>query len=100
VLLIDDDDEERPDTLAARARFRTWYELDWVPTFSEGLASIARDEHDAYLIDHELGGRTGIELVREARDAGSLAALIMLTGQRDRMTDLAAMNARRDRLHC
>ena len=54
---------------------------------------IGRDEHDAYLIDHELGGRTGIELVREARETGSLAALIMLTGQRDRTTDLAAMNA-------
>jgi PleD family two-component response regulator len=67
--------------------------MDWVPTFSEGLASIARNEHDAFLIDHHLGGQTGVDLVREARGAGSLAALIMLTGQRDRTTDMAAMNA-------
>jgi FixJ family two-component response regulator len=94
VMLIDDDDEEASLTRSLLARVSdSRYELDWVPTFSEGLASIARDEHDAYLIDHELGGRTGIELVREAREAGSLAALIMLTGQRDRTTDLAAMNA-------
>ena len=94
VMLIDDDDDEASLTRTLLGRVSdTRYELEWVPTFSEGLASIGRDEHDAYLIDHELGGRTGIELVREAREAGSLAALIMLTGQRDRTTDLAAMNA-------
>jgi DNA-binding response OmpR family regulator len=57
VLLIDDDDEEASLThsLLAKVADRR-YELDWVPTFSEGLASIAHDEHDAYLIDHELLG--------------------------------------------
>jgi FixJ family two-component response regulator len=94
VLLIDDDDDEAALTRSLLTRVTdVRYELDWVPSFGEGLASIARDDHDAYLIDHQLGGRTGVELVREAREAGSLAALIMLTGQRDRTTDLAAMNA-------
>ena len=94
VLLIDDDKDEASLTRSLLARVEDIrYELDWVPTFLEGLASIARGEHDAYLIDHQLGGRTGIDLVREARKAGSLAALIMLTGFRDRATDLEAMDA-------
>ena len=94
VLLIDDDKDEVSLTRSLLARVGdVRYELDWVPTFLEGLAAIARGEHDAYLIDHQLGGRTGVELVREARQAGSLAALIMLTGHRDRATDLAAMEA-------
>jgi DNA-binding response OmpR family regulator len=94
VLLIDDDDDEAALTRSVLAGVQeVQYELDHVATFSEGLASIARDDHDAYLIDHQLGDRTGVELVREARAAGSLAALIMLTGQRDRSTDLAAMEA-------
>jgi CheY-like chemotaxis protein len=94
VLLIDDDKDEASLTRSLLARVEDIrYELDWVPTFLEGLTCIARGEHDAYLIDHQLGGRTGIELVREARQAGSLAALIMLTGIRDRATDLAAMEA-------
>ncbi|MDQ2941037.1 MAG: response regulator [Chloroflexota bacterium] len=94
VLLIDDDDDEASLTRSLLARVEdVRYELDRVATFDEGLASIARDDHDAYLIDHQLGHRTGVDLVREARQAGSFAALIMLTGQRDRTTDLAAMDA-------
>jgi two-component system cell cycle sensor histidine kinase/response regulator CckA len=94
VLLIDDDDDEAALTRLLLAGVEdVRYELDRVATFGEGLASIAHDDHDAYLIDHQLDGRTGVELVREAREAGSLAALIMLTGHRDRATDLAAMEA-------
>jgi DNA-binding response OmpR family regulator len=94
VLLIDDDNDEATLTRSMLSRVDdVRYELDWVPTFGEGLASIARDEHDAYLIDQQLGGQTGTDLVREAREAGSLAALIMMTGQRQRATDVAAMNA-------
>ena len=94
VLLIDDDDDEASLTRSLLARVEDiQYSLDWVPTFGEGLASIAQHEHDAYLIDQRLGARSGIELVREARQAGSLAALIVMTGQRDRTTDLAAMIA-------
>ena len=94
VMLIDDDKDEASLTRSLLARVEDIrYQLDWVPTFLEGQASIARGDHDAYLIDHQLGGRTGIDLVREARQAGCLAALIMLTGVRDRATDLAAMRA-------
>jgi CheY-like chemotaxis protein len=94
VLLVDDDKDEESLTRSLLARVeRARYVLDWVPTFGEGLASIAQEHHDAYLIDHSLGARTGVELVREAREAGSLAPLIMLTGHRDRATDLAALDA-------
>jgi len=94
ILLVDDDDDEAKLTRSLLKKVQdVSYELDWVPTFSAGLALIGKDEHDAYLIDHQLGGQTGVELVREARRAGSLAALIMLTGQRDRATDMAAMDA-------
>jgi FixJ family two-component response regulator len=94
VLLIDDDDDDASLTRSLLSRVDdVRYELDWVSTFGEGLTAIGRDEHEAYLVDHRLGARTGIELVREARTAGSLAALIMLTGQRDRGTDVAAMDA-------
>ena len=94
VLLVDDDKDEESLTRSLLARVeRARYLLDWVPTFGEGLASIAEENHDAYLIDQNLGARTGVELVREARQAGSLAPLIMLTGHRDRATDLAALDA-------
>ena len=94
VLLIDDDDDEATLIRSQLARVEDVnYELDWVATYAEGLASIEHGDHDAYLVDERLGGRTGTELVREARGSGSLAALIMMTGQRDRATDMAAMSA-------
>ncbi len=94
VMLVDDDDDDAKLTRSLLGRVQDVnYELDWVPSFNDGLAAIIRGEHDAYLIDHQLGGRTGTELVRQARRDGSLAALIMLTGHRDRATDMAAMDA-------
>jgi DNA-binding response OmpR family regulator len=94
VLLVDDDDDEAALTqLLLSGVEDVQYALDRVATYEEGLEAIARDRHDAYLVDHQLGGRTGVELVCEARGAGSLAALVMLTGHRDRATDLAAMDA-------
>jgi CheY-like chemotaxis protein len=94
VLLVDDDPDEESLTRSLLARVEhARYLLDWVPTFGEGLASIAQENHDVYLIDHNLGARTGIELISEARQAGSLAPLVMLTGRRDRATDLAALDA-------
>jgi FixJ family two-component response regulator len=94
VLLIDDDNDEAALTRSLLARVHdVRYELDWVSTFSEGLASIGRNQHHAYLIDQQLGGMSGTDLVREAREAGSLAALIMMTGQGHRATDVAAMKA-------
>jgi CheY-like chemotaxis protein len=94
VMLIDDDDDEAALIRSQLARVEDVnYELDWVATYAEGLASIERHEHDAYLVDQQLGEQTGTELVREARGTGSLAALIMMTGQRERATDMAAMSA-------
>jgi FixJ family two-component response regulator len=94
VMLIDDDNDEATLTRSLLDRVDdVRYELDWVSTFAEGLAAIGRAEHDAYLIDQQLGGQKGTDLVREARQAGSLAALIMMTGQRQRATDVAAMHA-------
>jgi FixJ family two-component response regulator len=94
ILLIDDDDDEAALTQSMLSRVHDIkYELDWVSTFSEGLASIGRNQHDAYLIDQQLGGMSGTDLVREAREAGSLAALIMMTGQGQRAVDVAAMKA-------
>lgn len=94
VLLIDDDDDEAALTRSMLSRVHDiHYELDWVSTFGEGLTAIGRNAHDAYLIDQQLGGLSGTDLVREAREAGSLAALVMMTGQGQRATDVAAMQA-------
>lgn len=94
VLLIDDDEDEyRIMRDVVRDITGTTIELEWVSSFGEGQARIADGNHDVYLIDRRLGGQDGIDLVRAARTAGSEAPLIMLTGERSREVDLAAMEA-------
>jgi len=94
VLLIDDDEGDARLTRTQLARVKDiHYEFEWASNYSDGLVAIGRQEHDAILVDHRLGALTGVELIREARKAGSLAPLIMLTGLRDRATDLMAMEA-------
>ena len=48
ILLIDDDDDEASLTRSLLGRVEDIrYELDWVATYGEGLAAIAKGGHDA-----------------------------------------------------
>ena len=94
VLLVDDSQTEYALTrhLLSKAR-GTRYEVDWVPTFEAGLAGIAKAEHDVYLVDHRLGGRTGLELLREALASGCTHPIIILTGEGGIEIDLEFMRS-------
>lgn len=92
VLLVDDDQGDFEMTRAMIAEIETRrIDLDWVSSFEEGLDALERNEHDVYLIDYFLEDRTGMDLLREARDRGLHAPLIMLTGRGNREVDLQAM---------
>jgi signal transduction histidine kinase len=92
ILLIDDDED---DFLEARALLDDIpglaFVLDWVKTYEAGLEALARREHDVYLLDYRLDGRTGLELLRQG--AHGPAPIILLTAQGDREVDLQAMEA-------
>lgn len=94
VLLIDDDEDEYTLVRDAFREFEdTDYELEWAASYGAGIEAVKRAEHDVYLVDYRLGAMNGVDLVREARAAGIRAPLIMLTGQREREVDMAAMEA-------
>ena len=94
ILLVDDDEDDYVVTreLLADSR-RTSFELDWIATFEEAAAAIARGAHDLYLIDYRLGEHDGLELLRTATANGCTRPLILLTGHTDSDVDLAAMRA-------
>jgi len=94
ILLVDDDEDDYVVTreLLADSR-RTPFTLDWVATFDEAAAEIARDTHDVYLIDYRLGEHDGLELLRTVTANGCTKPLILLTGLADGDVDLAAMQA-------
>jgi diguanylate cyclase (GGDEF)-like protein len=95
ILFIDDDED---DYLLLREYLmeldgQAKYVLDWAQTYQAGLTQIQRANHDIYLVDHYLGAFSGLDLLKEAIQAGCQAPIIMVTGQSDREIDQAALMA-------
>lgn len=92
VLLVDDDEEDyivTHDFLSESEQGA--FHLDWVSNYQAGLAEIAQDRHQAYLLDYRLGPENGLELLREAIAQGCQKPLILLTGAGDHIIDQTAM---------
>jgi diguanylate cyclase (GGDEF)-like protein/PAS domain S-box-containing protein len=94
VLLVEDDEDDYVLTrdLLGDSR-RTRFKLDWVSSFADAVDAIGEGQHDVYLVDYRLGEHDGLEVLREARGAGCLRPIILLTGQGDGEVDIAAMKA-------
>lgn len=94
VLLVEDDEDDYVLTRDLLSEIGAGkFALDWATTYEAALDEIARDVHDVCLFDYQLGARTGLELLREARASGSAIPIILLTGQGDREIDVEAMKA-------
>lgn len=95
ILLVDDDED---DYLIMRdclldLHDQAKFELDWVPTFQEGLNRIQRANHDVYLIDYFLGEHSGLDLLKEVIQAGCQEPMIMITGKPAPEIDQASLLA-------
>lgn len=94
VLLVDDDEDDYVLTRDWFSEFEgARFELEWVASYEAAIDAIALKAHDVYLLDYRLGERNGLELLREAVAKGSLAPIILLTGQGDHDVDIEAMKA-------
>ena len=97
VLLIDDD---RDDYFLTRELVADIpggrFHLDWTPEYNAGVEAVRAGTHDVFLVDYQLGVRTGIELLRETRDGGRSGPVILLTGQGHSRTDMEALDAGAD----
>lgn len=94
LLLVEDDEDDAvllKKTLGKIPDAR--FEVQWVTSGAAALDALATGWYDATLVDYRLGASSGIELIRDATAAGCVTPLIMLTGQRDRTTDMLAMKA-------
>jgi CheY-like chemotaxis protein len=94
ILLVEDDEDdalllERTLAQIPEARFA----MTWVTDGAAALEALASGWYDATLVDCALGASSGVDFIREATAAGCMTPLIMLTGQRDRTTDMVAMKA-------
>ena len=68
VLLIEDDEEDYILLKKVLAKVpHTRYMVIWEQRFEEGLAHMQREDHDLCLVDYRLGAKSGIDLLKEAR---------------------------------
>lgn len=95
VLLVDDDEESWLITRRILASVSgTQYQLDWVPTYADGLTALCESPYDVALIDYWLdNGHDGLELVRAVQAQSCVAPLIMLTGMAQNDADVQAIQA-------
>ncbi len=94
VLLIDDDEDDYLLTRELLSEVGIGrYALDWASSYEEGLKVAGLGKHDVCLVDYRLGERTGVQLIREARQPRISTPMILLTGQGNREIDLEAMEA-------
>ena len=94
VLLIEDDED---DCIVLRSMLSeissTTFDLQWVRTYEAGVQGICHAGHDVYLLDYRLGGKDGVELLREVIAQGCETPVILLTGQGGYEVDIEAMEA-------
>jgi diguanylate cyclase (GGDEF)-like protein len=94
VLLIDDDPTQFACMRELFGLFRgEHYDLNWTPTFGEGLIALLSGKYCACLLDYQLGPRTGIELLEQASVAQCHTPIVLLTGWSGGDIDLEAINA-------
>lgn len=96
ILLIDDDEDEYfllKELVSEPTKGRTLYDysLDWVPTYEEAVGAFSDCQYDLYLVDYQLGSRSGLDLLREPAVRACSSPVIMLTGQGSYAIDLSAM---------
>lgn len=94
ILLVDDDPLQYACVREMVATFR-WeqFEVDWAPTYNEGLRQLLSGRHCACLLDYNLGSRNGLDLLREAMAKHCGTPVVMLTGMASGDVDFQALNA-------
>jgi DNA-binding NtrC family response regulator len=92
ILLIEDDEDDyliTRDLLQDSSPVST--RLDWVNSYTEGMAALETGDYAVALVDLRLGPDSRIELIQEARQHSLSTPFILLTGQGDEELDASAV---------
>jgi len=94
VLVVDDDEEDYFLTSQFIQKIRgRKFVIDWCYRYKDALDAIIEAKYDIYFIDYYLGGKTGLELMKEAIEQNCEQPLILLTGMGNQKIDMEAMQA-------
>ena len=84
ILWVDDEvDLLLPHRLVLQQR---GYEVDTLPNGDDALSQLRRHNYDLVLLDQEMPGRTGIDMLREIRGVDARIAVVMVTKSEEEAT--------------
>jgi signal transduction histidine kinase/DNA-binding response OmpR family regulator len=94
ILLIDDDEEDYflTHSMLNKANGKK-INLEWAQSYELGREKLQNCSYDAVLVDYDLRGRTGINLIREMSAKNYPTPLILYTGGGSYEVDMEAMEA-------
>jgi PAS domain S-box-containing protein len=94
LLLVEDDEDDYHLTRAILSEVKSKpFKLHWAPSYENALEALQKGDWDAVLVDYDLGGHNGLEVIREAVTSGYEFPLIMVTGRGNYELDVEAMEA-------
>ncbi|KPK65494.1 MAG: hypothetical protein AMS21_04520 [Gemmatimonas sp. SG8_38_2] len=70
------------------------YEVDTTPNGDDALSQLRRRSYDLVLLDQEMPGRTGTEMLREIREVDPRIAVVMVTKSEEEATLTEAISRR------
>jgi two-component system chemotaxis response regulator CheY len=92
ILVVDDDPICRK-IVAKRLRAFEDFEVTEAADGNEALAMLKRNHFDGMVVDWQMPGHSGLELVREIRNAGINMPLLMVTGESEKERVVEAIRA-------
>jgi EAL domain-containing protein (putative c-di-GMP-specific phosphodiesterase class I)/ActR/RegA family two-component response regulator len=88
LLAVDDEAVQR--TILARAAARLGFVADTAATLEEAIARVATTRYDVVVLDLDLHGHDGIELLRSLRHSGAAPSVVFVSGFDQRVRLAAA----------
>ena len=93
VLLVEDDEDDYVIAKHVLSRCQTRFVVDWARDFEEAMNKVSSRRYDLLLLDHGIGSKSGIDLLKMIREFGILIPAVFLTQRHEREIDMAAMDA-------
>jgi two-component system, chemotaxis family, chemotaxis protein CheY len=92
-ILVADDDPICRKIVVLRLRSLGEFKVAEATDGNEALALLKRNRYDGLIVDWQMPGRSGLEIVREIRKAGVAMPLLMVTGESEKEKVVEAIRA-------
>ncbi len=92
ILIIDDDEDDFFITSEYMRQIEEYnLSIDWCYRFNDAVEHLKTRKYDMYFVDYRLGGKTGLDFLKEAVSIGCEEPIVLLTGKGNKEVDIEAM---------